>query len=267
MTVRGRATTLSIGLLVPPANPAAPGEYRRLLSGLDLRIAALPVIEGSLQERLTGYADRLAEPSAALRSQRPAAVVLACTGCSYGLGVDGDRRLARAVREATDSPAVTAAGAVTRVLGKLNTRSLTLVSPYPRWLTDQAAAFWSAAGIAVTNVVPISGSGKIYDLTPDEVLAVVDSVLADDELAVASGHAVVVTGTGAPSLEALDRRASGSPVPIVSSNLAGAWSVLDELGALDLAEGSGSTALRHLNRIIRSAASPAHRASSGGADQ
>lgn len=242
--------TRSVGLIVPPANPTVVREFRHMLTGLELRIALLPVIDGTLRERLSGYADRVTEAARALRSEELAAMVMACTGCSYGLGVGGDRQLGEAAARFADVPVITAAGAVARVLGRLDIDSLTLVSPYPQWLTDQATEFWTRAGMAVRAIVPIPGTGRIYDLTSDEVLAVVDSVLAHQRTE--PGHAVLVTGTGAPSIEALDLRAHDAPVPILSSNLAGAWNALDVMGEFDLARDSASPALRHLTRIIRS---------------
>ena len=62
-----------------------------------------------------------------------------------------------------------AATAVRRVLDRLAVRSLTLISPYPDWLTEQAAAFWRATGRRVDTPVPVPGTGAIYDLTSTTV--------------------------------------------------------------------------------------------------
>jgi maleate isomerase len=137
-------------------------------------------------------------------------------------------------------------------------RRLTVVSPYPDWLTAQSVAYWRSAGYDVTSVVPVVGDGSIYDLRGQAVAGVVDEVLAGLADRDPSSEAVLITGTGAPSLAALDAVAEG-PVPVVSSNLAGAWRLLEQCGSTDLAADSPSRALRALGRVLtRRTTDPTH---------
>lgn len=221
-----------IGIVVPPGSSTVEPEISSLLpAGVAAFVSRLPgIVAGDtgtgLRERLLGYDDALPDVASRLNSLDLDVAWLAHTASSYMAGFESDARIKAALDLSRARHVMTAADAIEEALGLLQAVRIAVVCPYPEWLTELAAAYWTSSGFAVRRVLRVEGPASLYEIAPEEVVEVVNEVATRDV------DAIVLSGTGMPTFQALERLADHD-VPVISSNMAFVWWVHRRFGSND----------------------------------
>lgn len=186
----------------------------------------------SPEQRLREYLLNLERSLDAFDTLRPDVFGFACTGSSYLLGPAEEQRLIESAQMRFGYRVETAARAILWGLARMNARRIAVVAPYPTDLIAAAESYWTQAGIEVVRTVRIAtrtaDTRGIYELGSEQFAAALAG-LPDDGI-----DAVLVSGTGLPSLPVIRQRTSC--IPVISSNICLAGRLLDLHGRSDLLE-------------------------------
>jgi maleate isomerase len=231
-----------IGVLLPPGNPTVEPELWGMApAGVSLHFARIETppsvgkagLAEGMEERTRAYRDGLAGPTAALSQVQPAVVVLAHTASSYALGFGKDQALADQIAGLAGAPALLAAHAVRAALQHLNVKRLALGTPYPEAISRQGKTYWEAAGFDIVGYHRLEDVKDIY--AENEERAYLLARRAD-----ASGaDAVLLSGTGLPTVAVLEMLERDLGKPVISSNQACLWHALRLAGVREAIPGFG----------------------------
>jgi len=118
-------------------------------------------------------------------------------------------------------PVITAASAVCDALEALGARRIVLVSPYPDSLNEASARYWGARGFEVVSkpsaFQETGAFHPIYALRSEAALATLDAAGGE------GADAVVMLGTGMPTLRPIRARPEVGGAPVLSCMLALVW--------------------------------------------
>ncbi|MFN8759291.1 MAG: aspartate/glutamate racemase family protein [Tagaea sp.] len=211
-----------LGTLTPQANTTVEPEFAVLMpAGTAWINARLTSPKPTIEERLVDYFATMESALDQFANAPIGAVAVACTGASYLAGPEAeDAMIARATAKA-GVPVVTSGIAVVAALNALGARKIGLVSPYTPGLNAASRAYWRARGFAVTAQSDAYRDSPdfhpIYSLTAAAAAAALDAMEGQDV------DAIVMLGTGMPTLAPILARPFIGRAPVLSCMLATAW--------------------------------------------
>jgi maleate cis-trans isomerase len=232
-----------IGVLVPPGNPTVEPEFYKMApEGVTIHFARLqgfrasstPGAGAGMEARTLAYLDELPGPAKALASVNPAVVILAHTASSYATGFANELQLIDRLASLTETTAITAARAVLAALQHLGVKKLALGTPYPEGISAKARIFWEAAGFDIVSHQRLAGVQNIYHENEERAYQLARQANTPD------AEAVLLSGTGLPTLGVLDTLEQDLKKPVLSSNQASLWQALHLAGVQQAITGFGS---------------------------
>jgi maleate isomerase len=212
-----------IGILTPQANTTVEPEFSILLPpGVGAINARLVSGKPTMEERLVEYFDRFEAAIGQFANAPVDAIAIACTGASYLAGVAREDDALRRLGRSTGGAGVfTAAIAVVDALRAIGAEKIGLVSPYSAELTRSAVAYWEARGFAVAEVASAESDATafhpIYALPSGQARRALESIARSDL------DAVVMLGTGMPTLRPILDHPRLGRAPVMSCMLCLAW--------------------------------------------
>ena len=159
--------------------------------------------------------------------------MLAHTASSYAVGFGQEAPLADRIAAHTGAPTLLAAQAALAALRHLGVKRLALGTPYPETISQQGRAYWQAAGFDLVGYHRLTDVQDIYRETEER------AYLLARQADVPAAEAVLLSGTGLPTVAMLERLEGDLGKPVISSNQACLWRALRLAGVREPIAGYG----------------------------
>lgn len=232
-----------IGLITLASDSSVLPEYARVMPD-GVAVYAAPIVlprgevnAAALAEMLEG--DQLERAAELLIWTDVDLIVFACTTGSLVHGIGWDREVAARIAGASGRAATTTTTAVLGALQALGATSLAVATPYIEELNAIERQFLEESGFGVASIAGLrcATDAEIGQLEPEDAVSLVERVNTPE------ADAVFISCTNfhcLPAIASLERRLGK---PVVTSNLAGAWAALRQIGVDDPIPGSGELLL------------------------
>ena len=215
-----------LGVIVPSGNTLLEPELTGLgLDGVSFHFSRICNYQDT-EEELAAMQDEAPYAAELLSHAGVSAVAFGCTGGSFLKGYGYDEQVKARIEERASVPATTTSSAVVAALSALGARKVTLFTPYQEWLTERGERFLQGRGFEVL-------SRSFLSIT--DPLAMVE--MPGEEIAnwaapqVAKGSdAVFISCTCFRGMEAIAQLEDELGIPVVTSNQATVWQLLDMVG-------------------------------------
>lgn len=211
-----------VGVLTPQGNTTVEPEFRILFPpGVATINARMVSLANTMDGRLRDYFRNLGTTAEQFADAPVDVLAIACTGASYLATYASEGAIVAALEVARRVPVVTSGRAVMDALRSLAASRIALVSPYPPELTAASVRYWQDGGLEVVRVVEVqaqAGFHPIYAMPASSAKAALDTL--DSEVGL---DAVVMLGTGMPTLRPILEKPRVGNAMVLSCMLATAW--------------------------------------------
>lgn len=219
-----------VGLIIPSLNVVVEDDLRRELPadvGFHIGRVRLGKTQGRVtQEALLAAGRDAVAQSTFLSDAGMDAIAFNCTGASLSDGPAGARRLRDEIAEATKTPATTTILSVVRALRAAGLRRIVHVCPFTPEFGADEAAFLRAEGfdLVASRGLNFTDARLAAKLSPREIC----NIAADLDMPEAEGLFLACANVRA--MEATEELQQRLGKPVVTSNQAVLWDLLDMIG-------------------------------------
>ena len=225
-----------IGVLTPQANTTVEPEFSILLpKGYSTINARLTSDKKSIATRLVDYFDNYENACAQFANAPLSAIAIGCTGASYLAGREREKETIASIASSFGVPVVTAASTVVDALNSMGAKNIALSSPYPEALTQSSIGYWKSHGFKVTDIATAQPDPTQFH--PIYSMSALSAAGTLDELERVGAHsradAILMLGTGMPTLGPLLQRSGQGGPPIISCMLCLVWRCVQSIRAED----------------------------------
>lgn len=223
-----------LGLVVLQADETIEADMKRLLPDTaELLVSRVPSDPEVTPETLAAMEGHLQSAASLFPQQAQFAVV--GYGCTSGTATIGAARVREAIKAGTQTADVTEpVSALTAACRHLGVGKIGLLSPYIASVSDKLCAVLAEAGIATTAMTTFDESTeeRVVNIAAESIEAAAVTLAKAEEM-----DAIILSCTNLRTLDVIDRIEAQTGLPVLSSNQALAWHMLQTAG-VTAADGS-----------------------------
>lgn len=226
---------MRLGLIVPSSNATMEAEVWKMASGWATVHTARMRLQEITIDNLKKMEGQMLEAACSLADADVDVIGYGCTSGSLFKGKDHDGEIEREIEEKTRIPAVATAKAVVEAMDTIQIKKVCVATPYIDEINERVREFLEqnkisvlrikGLGIALNSEVGNQDSNAAYELAK--------------KVFVPEAQAIFISCTNFRTIEAIGQLEEELKVPVISSNTATLWAMMEKAAVRRTLKGYG----------------------------